>query len=261
MKNKVLIGFVPLIFFCLNVQAQIKTGSDKKIITDIYPDSIGHLCFKSTKISFNNIKNTETRSDTFKIFNDWEHTMTISTSKLPEYITCKLIPDKQLKPKQKGIILVTYDAAKRNDWGYVNDRFWLITNDSVQPEKPVGLSANIVEDHNYSPEQLANSPVIKLKNRTLDFDTITAGEIFKYDFEFSNEGKSDLIIIKTNTGCGCDFAEVTNKRLKPGDSGIIHYELSTEGHNGAFGGTIYIKSNDLLNPWFYIKIHGYIKKK
>jgi hypothetical protein len=168
-----------------------------KTPADEYPTPVGHLRFKVPQVAFNNINNTDTKTDTVKMYNEWNQVMTISISKLPDYITCQLIPDQQLKPKQKGIVLVTYNAAKRNDFGYVNDRFSITTNDSVQPEKPISISANIVEDFSkMTPEQLQNAAKINFENTTYDFGTIKEGEKIEHDFKFTNSGNNDLFIRK-----------------------------------------------------------------
>ena len=135
-----------------------------------YPNPIGNLKFNTSQLSLQNLNNTDSKTDTLKMMNDWDKAMTLSFTKLPEYIKCKAVPE-TLKAKQKGYILVTYDAAKRNDFGYVYDRVSIQTNDSAQPEKFINVSVNIVEDFSkLTPEQKANAPKIKFDKRLREID-------------------------------------------------------------------------------------------
>jgi hypothetical protein len=188
--------------------------------------------------------------------------MTMSISNLPIYITCKLVPDKQLNPKQKGMVIVTYDASKRNDFGYVNDQFTLLTNDSIQPEKTIKISANIVEDFSkLTPEQLQNAPKITFENSTYNFGTIREGDKVEHDYTFSNTGKSELIIRKTKVSCGCTAGTPEKTNLKPGESSKIHVIFNSAGKSGQQRKTITIICNDPSNSTAIINLEGTIDKK
>jgi hypothetical protein len=172
------------------------TASAQKTTNEEYPTLTGHLRFNAAQLSFHIVKNTEIKTDTLKIYNEWEQTMTMAFTKLPLYITCKAVPG-QLKPKSKGYLLISYDAGKRNDFGLLNDRFTFETNDSLIPEKQVGISINITEDFSkMTPEQLANAAMIKFENTNYNFDTVKEGDKVEIDYVFTNIGKSDLIIRK-----------------------------------------------------------------
>ena len=95
------------------------------------------------------------------------------------------------------MIIIHYDVAKRNDYGYIYDRMLLETNDSIQPENTLNISMNIVEDFsNLTPQQLADAPVIKFESNTYNFTSAKQGDKVACSFTFTNEGKSDLIIHK-----------------------------------------------------------------
>ncbi len=172
----------------------------QRTIEDDYPQKIGNLRFASSQIVFQNIANTATQTDTMKMYNEWKQVMTFGFTKLPTYITVKAVPEK-LKPGQKGYLLITYDAAKRNDFGFIYDRFTFESNDSVQAEKTVSVSANIIEDFaSWTPEQMAKAPKVKFANTTYDFGTSKEGTPVEYDFVVTNEGENDLYIRKVKGG-------------------------------------------------------------
>jgi hypothetical protein len=243
---------------------QIKGEIIKSEIDD-YPNIMGHLRSAAVtwddyfSIPLNNIGNKDIKSDTLKIYNDWNRLMTLSISNLPEYITCKLIPEKQLKPHQKGIIIISYDAQKCKENGYVCDRITLSTNDSILPEKKLSISVNIVDDFSkLTPEELANAPKIKFDYPNFDFGAVMEGTEPEHDFIFTNIGKSVLFIRKvkgSNCMCNCSKSE-----LNPGDSGVIHCRIFTEGKSGPTCKSPCIVCNDPLNSTILLSIRAYIKK-
>lgn len=168
----------------------------EKPVAEEYPSVLGHLRFGTSQITYTNLPSTAIQLDTMKIYNEWNQVMTFEFTKLPAYITCKVVPEK-LNPSQKGLLLVTYDAAARNEFGMVYDRFTFETNDSLQPEKQVSISANIIEDFSkMTPEELANAAKIKFENTTFDFGTVREGDKVETEFVFTNTGKNDLYIRK-----------------------------------------------------------------
>lgn len=255
MKNIKIVLSVVLLLSAITVFAQQKT------IKEEYPQESGNLRFNSYMVSFQNIKNTEIQTDTLKMVSTFSQPMTFAFTKLPEHITCKAVPA-TLKPNQKGYILISYYAAKKNDFGQVNDHFTFETNDSVQSEKQVNISANIVEDFSkYTPEQLANAAKINFETSSFDFGTINQGDKIEHDFVFSNTGKSDLIIRKTRGSCGCTVGTPEKSTLKPGESSKLHVTFNSAGKSGQQSKTVTITCNDPLNSSAMITLTGKVDVK
>ncbi len=171
-----------------------------RTIADDYPNAIGNLRFSTGQLVFQNIPNDEKRTDTIKIYNEWTKPMTLTMDQLPVHMSCKAIPE-TLKPNQKGILLISYDAKMKNDFGFVWDRFFINTNDTLSPQKQMAVSANIIEDFSkLTPEQLANAPKIVFETPTYDFGTVMEGTSVTWDYKFTNTGKDDLYIRKVKGG-------------------------------------------------------------
>ena len=253
MKNLKLFLVAVMLMTGFSVLAQVKTPKD------LYPNPMGNLRFISPQVNLQNVNNTDTKTDTLKMYNDWTKTMTMSFSKLPDYITVKAVPE-SLKPGQKGYVLVTYNAQKRNDYGYMYDRFTIQTNDSLQPEKTVTISVNIVEDFSkLTPEQLLNAPKIKFENPTYDFGTIKQGDKAEYDFVFTNVGKSELIIRKTKGSCGCTVGTPEKSNLMPGESSKMHVTFNSAGKSGEQSKTVTVTCNDPSNAAAMVTIKGKVE--
>jgi len=235
--------------------------AQEKTTKELYPNAVGNLWFNQSMISMQNVNNTDSKTDTLKMYNDWTKPMNLSIAALPDYMTCKVVPE-ILKPKQKGYVLITYNAAKRNDFGYMNDRFTLTTNDSVQAEKTVSLSVNIMEDFSkWTPEQLANAAKITIDSIKFDFGTINQGDKVEHDFTFRNTGKSDLIIRKTKGSCGCTVGTPEKSTLKPGESSKLHVTFNSAGKSGQQSKTVTITCNDPKNSTAIITLTGKVEVK
>jgi hypothetical protein len=239
----------------------ITVFAQQRTLKDEYPQESGHLRFNGYMVYFQNINNTETKTDTLKMVSTFSQPMTFAFTKLPEYITCKAVPA-TLNPNQKGYILISYNGVKRNGYGQLNDHFTFETNDSVQPEKQVNISVTIVEDFSkLTPEQLAKAAKISFETSTFDFGTINQGDKIEHDFTFSNTGKSDLIIRNTRGSCGCTVGTPEKSTLKPGESSKLHVTFNSAGKSGQQSKTVTITCNDPANASAMITLTGKVEVK
>lgn len=76
-----------------------------------------------------------------------------------------------------------------------------------------------------------------------DFGNLKAGEILTYSFQFTNRGKTDLIINKAETDCGCIEAKFAKNTFFPGEKGIIEVIFNSAGLFGKQLKTVEIQSN------------------
>ena len=232
----------------------------EQISSDVFPVVAGNLRLKSSQFNFGNIKNNEVRNDTLRIINNWKKAMTFEVKDLTTPITAKVVPS-ELKPGKEGLIIVSYDASKRNDYGYVYDRITLKTNDSIQTEKIINLSMNIVEDFSkMTPEQLAAAAKIKFDNVNFKFDKVKQGEKVECSYTFTNQGRSDLYIRKVKASCGCTATNPEKTMLKPGESSKINATFNTQGKDGKQNKTITVISNDPNNTCILLTIEGTVEK-
>lgn len=237
------------------------TESKPKTIEETYPSKFGNLRYDQTLIGFQNIANNETKVDTLRIYNEWNKTMTIAFSNLPVHLSCTAIPE-SLPPQTSGVIVISYNAEKRNDFGFVYERLQINTNDSLEPEKGINVSANIIEDFSkLSPEELAKAPKIHFDSLTYNFGTVTEGDKVEYDFHFSNKGVNDLFIRKTKASCGCTATNPDKTQLKSGESSNIHIIFNTMGKIGNQHKTITVICNDPENSMVILNIEGNVNKK
>ena len=85
---------------------------------------------------------------------------------------------------------------------------------------------------------------IKFKDLVHDFGTFPeeTGKV-SCTFEFTNTGKSDLIVQNVKASCGCTTPDWTKTPVKPGEKGFVEATYNATGRPGAFSKTITVTTN------------------
>lgn len=85
---------------------------------------------------------------------------------------------------------------------------------------------------------------IKFKKLEYDFGTFQEekGKV-SYTFEFTNSGKSDLIVQDVKASCGCTTPDWTKSPVKPGKKGFVEATYNADGRPGAFSKTVTVTTN------------------
>jgi len=89
----------------------------------------------------------------------------------------------------------------------------------------------------------ADAPIVKFQNDTYDFSKIKEGEKITHKFEFTNTGKSPLIISDVQAGCGCTTPKFDKKPVNPGEQGSIEIGFNSSGQRGTQHKIITVYSN------------------
>lgn len=229
---------------------------------ELYPIQQGALRFMTNHLSFN-LTNIESKVDTIKIYNAGTKKMELKFDKLPAYVTIlKQTSVLNLNPGAETKILVKYDAVKRNEIGFVYDKFSILSNDTAQVEKIVYISANINEDFSkLTPEQLQNAPVIFIEKENYDFGKIKVGEVVDYWFIVKNTGKSKLVIRKVKASCGCTATQPEQMEVEPGQSTRIKASFNSAGRVGQQHKTITVITNDPKRSNITLTLSGEVLKE
>lgn len=89
----------------------------------------------------------------------------------------------------------------------------------------------------------ATAPLMKFEKESHDFGKIKQGDKVSYDFKFTNNGKSPLIITDAVASCGCTTPEWPKTPVKPGESGLIKVIFNSAGKTGLQDKQITITAN------------------
>lgn len=72
---------------------------------------------------------------------------------------------------------------------------------------------------------------IQFKDTIYDFGETIQNKAVVHVFEFTNTGKSDLVIADAKAGCGCTVPEWPKGAIKPGETGAITVSYNGSGSN------------------------------
>ena len=82
-------------------------------------------------------------------------------------------------------------------------------------------------------EKSYDSPEIQFDFDTYDFGEVSDGEVVEVDFNFTNTGKSDLIIFDASASCGCTVPEYPqNVKIQPGQKEKLKVRFDTSNKPG-----------------------------
>lgn len=230
-----------------------------KTVDEIYRQQIGDLRFKQTHLSIGKAVLGTIKTDTLQFLNKgmMEARVAVNKAKNQDFINFRVIPE-AVKPNEFGQIIVEYDPDKRNDWGFVHDRFWLTVNDN-RLDKQISISSTIEEDFS---KQQGEPPVASFATTSYDFgNEHPEGKMVEYEFKLSNKGKSDLIIRKVKPSCGCTVVHPENSVIAPGKSTNIKAQMRTNGYSGRQTKSVTVITNDPKQPSTVLRITGTIVKK
>lgn len=110
-----------------------------------------------------------------------------------------------------------------------------------------------------TPKTDENAPAFKFEKEVIDYGTVEQNSDGKRIFEFTNTGKSPLIINSVRSSCGCTVAKRPEQPIMPGEKGSIEVVYATN-RIGPFSKTITIFSN-ASEPNKVVSIKGNVKKE
>jgi hypothetical protein len=227
-----------------------------KTIDDKYTSKMGGLMFKSNHLAMTSIKNTASKTEYIEMHNPTAKPISVAFDRIPAHI--KLDKTKlTVAPKQDAKVAVTYNAAKKNDWGFNTDKIFVIVNNQRDGKNKISVSAEIKEDFSkLTEQQKLNAPKATFKSKMFSFGDIKQGESKSYTYEFSNTGKSDLVIRKIKESCGCTVTKLKSKVIKPGEKSQIDVTFNSKGKSGKQMKTITVITNDPKNSKIVLRVKG-----
>jgi hypothetical protein len=228
-------------------------------VQDEFRFTMGDLRFKQSQINFSTIPPYANKTEKVEVINSGQTPTKISFVNVPAFLTVKSQPE-VLQPNQKGVVIISYDAAKKNDWDFLIDYLFFSINGKQDPNYKLTITATIVEDYSkLTPQQLANAPKILFENTAYDFGSIKQGQKAEHEFKFKNEGKTNLKLRKISTSCGCTTTNPKDKEIKPGESSSITATFNSTGKVGMQNKVITIISNDPKKPSTTLLIKGMVE--
>lgn len=223
-----------------------------------YPTVVEKLRYKrsNNRMYWGDVKNTEIRKDTVYFMNNTKETLKLEFRDVLDYIDVK--PKRmELAPNAKANFIVSLDARGRRDYGYMYERLDLYINNKHKYKYDLTINANIIEDFSYmSAKQMKKAPKMVFEETRIEFGNLKQGEKTTHIFKFKNEGKSDLIIRKIKTSCGCTAVNPESLIIKAGKTSQISITFNSKNKRGRQHKFIYIICNDPNNHTTKLQMVG-----
>ena len=107
----------------------------------------------------------------------------------------------------------------------------------------------------------AKGSVIKFTEMGHDFGTINEGTMATHEFEFTNTGDSNLILINVQQSCGCTTPTWPHQPIKPGQKEKITVVYNSNGRPGQFNKSVTVTTNMKEDNIKIITIQGQVTPK
>lgn len=240
----------------LTIQGEVTPRA--RTIEEDYPNQIGPLRAKTNHVAFKAIKENEIRTDSVEIINTSDQAVELRFKIPPPHLSATFKPAK-LAPKQKGYILVTFDASKIKAFGFVMHRIYLNIDGQDDYRNSIAVSTTLEEDFSkLSAADLANSPVVTYDAETFDFGDIKPGAKVEHTFNLKNAGKRDLVIRDVKSSCGCTAVSPSKNMIAANESVPLKVVFNSAGKSGRQNKTITVITNDPKNPTTILRISSNI---
>ncbi|MDR0982511.1 MAG: DUF1573 domain-containing protein [Culturomica sp.] len=222
----------------------------------LYVQNLDSVKFQTTNVNFGKVYIDKVAVDTVYFYNTKSRDLHLTNRYIPRYITTTYVPE-VVKPGEKGMIIVKFDAKAKNDYGYTYDNVIIRFNNSDSYNNRLAISANVAEDFSsLSAKEIADAPVAAFDKTSISFGTIKSGVKADCDFVLKNEGKSNLIVRKTKAGCGCTAVTMGNNTIKPGESTVIRATFNSANRKGSQHKSVTVITNDPKTPETQLTITG-----
>ncbi len=222
-----------------------------KSIEEDFPEQLGALRFKSTKLSLGNITTRGPVERVFEIYNSSDNPVTFSDQKTPAHISLDFF-ESSIAAKSFGKFKVTYDPIAKNDFGYCKDVVSFVSSDS-STRKELELFCGIKE-YFADTIDLALAPKLVLSKGAHDFGTIKPEQSDSTTFKLSNIGKQVLIVRKIQYNNELLACKLGNIEIKPGGSTELSVKLLPQSKNGRKSDGVILYVNDPVAPRHSLKI-------
>jgi len=150
----------------------------------------------------------------------------------------------------KLIVLVSIITASCNE-----------SKNSNQGNKtPYGDIINFESASDNEDENSLTDPEIEFETTNYNFGTVLQGEKIEHEFYFRNTGEKNLLILDTQSSCGCTVSDYDKDAIPPGARSSIKLVFDTKDKLDAQEKKVTIFTNTNPNK-YYLSLTGQVVKK
>ena len=213
----------------------------------------GTIRLDDMHVAFNRMYSFEKPTLVVTAYNPGPDAVKISFVDLPAHIKTEVTPA-TIKTGEKASIKVTYDAARKNDWGFVTDRISMILNDNKTKDYKLTVTGTIEEDFSrWTAAQLQNAPVVSVDQPIIEAGKIKKGEKKTVQVKLSNSGKSKLLIRRIESSSTLLTFDAP-KEINAGASADLTITFDSTGQSGEQNKSITLITNDPKNAQIILRL-------
>jgi len=221
--------------------------------SEAYRYPAGPIRLDDLHVAFNRMYSFEKPTLVVTAYNPGPDAVKISFIDLPAHIKTEVTPA-TIKQGEKASIKVTYDAARKNDWGFVSDRISMILNDNKSQDYKLTVTGTIEEDFSrWTAAQLQNAPAISIDRQVIEAGKIKKGEKKSYQVKLTNNGKSKLLIRRIESGSPLITIDAP-KEINAGASANLTVTYDAAGQSGEQNRSITLITNDPKNAQIILRL-------
>jgi hypothetical protein len=215
-----------------------------------YPVKLGFLGFRMKKVNMGDVFDNEPKAKFVEFFN--YGTQILDKKSLnangPSFIRVEQVQD-YVRPKERGLLKVTYEAKLRPELGAVSDKIWINWNNGEEGKLELEILADLFDY--FAPilkSELGKVPQLFLDQKIIDMGEIDTNAFQRRTIMLTNLGKENLEIRKVQANCSCLTTEYPKTVLFPGEKMELNLVFDPVGRKGNDQRNIYIFTNDPVNP-------------
>jgi hypothetical protein len=196
----------------------------------VFPHSVGVLRSKSKIFNFGLITTQMPVTKKFELYNPSDKDFVMDGRfDTPGHLKVLYDSSHIIKAGETGSLYVVYDAAAKNDYGYLSDTIAIFSKDTVI--RPVVAAAIEAYFPKLSESEMRKQPYCVMPKRVFNLGSHVKKDTVFAEFDLSNKGKSPLLIYKLLFSYGGGLAENLPQPLTvlPGETKIFKIWLAKTG--------------------------------
>jgi hypothetical protein len=226
---------------------------------EAYRFPMGALRLSDRHVDFGQMLSSEKPTLTVTAWNPSNETVSIAFANLPPYLSATITPS-SLKKGEKAALRITYDAAKKNDWGFVSDQLSLSLNGKTGAAFRLTVTADIREDFSrLSAAQLQNAPAATVENATLNAGSVKQGEQKTVTFKLRNTGKGKLLVRKVESASQQVKVASAPKEIAAGATADLSVTYTAGNSSGEQTRSLMLITNDPRNPALTLTVKAEVR--
>ncbi len=231
-----------------------------KSIEDELPIVFGNLRSKYRAFNLGKFTTEATVTRSFEVYNESDTAIAfLGVRDTLDYLKFEFKP-KKLLPKEKGMIVISYNPTIDPELGFNSIPVELVTTDAKHPIKKYMVLSTIEEFFpEMTEEELKKTGRLSFSETVIDFGSVSEGELATESVELINSGLSTLEIRKVDSNCNCVKATIDSNSIEAGGSEILKLVFSSDGRKGRQYKTVTVFSNDPTAPTQVLSVKAEVR--